>query len=409
MNDNNWYKLDNVAFLFATLRNRKRPNVFRFSCELTDVVDKDWLKIALKETVQTYPNFHVNLKSGLFWYYYQSSSKDVYVVKEDKPICHKLVYDENDLLYEVSYHGNRINLEMSHILSDGRGALKFFKLLVNNYIKYRYNEEFRLDVSSSELDHIEDSYDKYYQPTDTPKNSYKNIYRYKVPKLGDKTRFYEVHCDLNKIIEIAHRYNTTLTTYLLAVFIYSTLKEYKVSDYNKLIKIELPVDLRSFYESESLKNFFGIVYIDFRPSKGNLNFEDIIKVVSEQMASRINSGNLESRTNMYVKFQKLITARIVPLFIKKLVVSNITRILSGKRTTCFSNVGTVIFDENVEKYIKCISLLSSTDDFQFTLISNKNDLCIGISSIYKYNNIVRNFVKLLRDEGVEIYINTEVV
>ena len=409
MNDNNWYKLDNVAFLFAALKDKKRPNVFRFSCELTEMIDKDWLKIALKETITTFPNFHVTLKSGIFWYYYQSSSKGVYVVKEDKPICHRIIYDDTDLLYEVSFYNNRINLEMSHALSDGRGALKFFKLLVNNYIKYKYNEEFRTEVSSSELDHIEDSYDKYYKPTERPKDSYSNVYRYKVPTLRDKTRFYEVHANLNKIIEIAHRYNTTLTTYLLAVFIYSTLKEFKVSDYNKMIKIELPVDLREFYESESLKNFFGIVYIDFRPSKGNLNFEDIIKVVSEQMSSRINSGNLESRTNTYVKFQKLITARVIPLFIKKIGMTMIDKMVSGRRTTCFSNVGTVIFDDNVEKYIKCVSLLSSTDDFQFTLISNKNDLCIGISSIYKYNNIIRNFVKILKDEGVEIYINTEVV
>ena len=55
------------------------------------------------------------------------------------------------------------------------------------------------------------------------------------------------------------------------------------------------------------------------------------------------------------------------------------------------------------------SLLSSTSDMRFTLISNKNDLCIGISSVYKYNNIIRNFIKLLRDTEIEMYINTEVI
>ena len=48
---------------------------------------------------------------------------------------------------------------MSHVLSDGRGALEFFKLLVSNYVKYNYKKNVKIDNNSSEMDRIEDSYD----------------------------------------------------------------------------------------------------------------------------------------------------------------------------------------------------------------------------------------------------------
>ncbi len=409
MNETNWYKLDNVAFYYASLRTKKRPTVFRFSCELKDEIDKHYLLIALKETIKEYPNFHVTLKSGFFWFYLEESSQDIKVEQESKPICHRIIYDDNDLLYEVTYYKNRINLEMSHVLSDGRGALEFFKLLVSNYVKYHYKKNIKVDNNSSELDRVEDSYDKYFKKSEKEVAHRKNIYHYKAPALKDTTRFYEVHSDLSKTLELAHKYNTSLTGYLVSVLIYSILKEYKVSDYDKLIKIEIPVDLRGFYNSNSLKNFFGMIAIDFRPSKGNLEFDEIVKVVNMEMKDRLTIEKLESRTNKMVSFQKLIAARMLPLFIKEIGMRIIESFTSKLRTTNLSNVGSVKFDKETEKYVKSVIALTSTSDFQFTIVSNKNDLCIGISSIFKYNNVVRNYVRYLKENGVDISINTEVV
>ena len=408
MNETRWYNLDNVSFYYASITKKRRQKVFRFSCYLKDNIDKDYLLIALKETIHAYPNFHVQLKKGFFWYYFEESNQDFKVEKEHQSICHKMVFDESNLLYEVTYYKNRINLEMSHILSDGRGALEFFKLLVTNYVKYNYKKNIRLDSTSSEMDRVEDSYDKYFKKTNRPKRHNKKIYRYKVPKLKDKTRYYEVHCNVDKLLELAHKYEVSLTTYLVALLVYSTLQEFKVRDYNKLIKIEIPVDLRGFYNSKSLKNFFGLISVDFRPSKGNLEFKDIIRVVHDEMKNRITIDNLESRTNKMVSFQKLIAARMLPLALKEVGMRAIEKVSSRMRTSNLSNVGVVKFNPIVEKYVEAISVLCSTDDFQFTIVSNKKDLCIGISSVFKYNNIIRNYIRCLKDEDVDIKINTEI-
>ena len=74
MKNKNWYPVDNVSFLYSVLKNKKRQNVFRFSCELKDDIDKDYLQIALRETLKVYDNFHINLKVGAFSYYFETSN-----------------------------------------------------------------------------------------------------------------------------------------------------------------------------------------------------------------------------------------------------------------------------------------------------------------------------------------------
>lgn len=407
MKNKNWYPVDNVSFLYSVLKNKKRQNVFRFSCELKDDIDKDYLQIALRETLKVYDNFHINLKVGAFSYYFETSIVYPKVYKESRPICHKILYNDKDLLYEVSFFNNRINLEVSHILCDAQEGMKFFKMLVSNYVKYYYNESYiKEERVTSELGAVQDDLPSDNKEVAELTNNYKNVFKYGGDKYRYKTRFYELHCDLSGIIDLANRYNTELPTFLISLIIFSMLAEFRVKDTNKRIKIELPVDLRTFSEANASQNCFDIFYVDYDPACGKLQFTDIIESVALQLKSRDTSGEVGNHLN--VSFQKFISAKGSPLFIKKVGMDLIYKNVSRRRSLIYSNVGTLIFDENIEEYIKSVSLLSSTSDMRFTLISNKNDLCIGISSVYKYNNVLRNFIKLLNDTGLKMYINTEV-
>lgn len=410
MKNKNWYPVDNVSFLYAVLKNKKRQNVFRFSCEIKDNIDKDYLQIALRETLKVYPKYHINLKTGAFGFYYETSDMDPLVVEETQPICHKLFYNDKDLLYEVSYYNNRINLEVSHILSDAQEAKEFFRLLVNNYIKYYYDEKYTIvDNSAIQLEHVSNNIVQTNNNITALANNYKNVYKYPVKKYLSKTRFYEVHTNLDQMIGLTEKYGVDLPTFLVSLMIFSILAELKIKDTNKRIKIELPIDLRTFSEANDSQNCFDIFYVDFNPAGNKLDFPSIIATVSEQLKAKAKDDSGEVRNHINVSFQKFISAKYRPLFIKKVGMSVIYKNVSRRRTAIYSNVGTLIFDDNVEAYIKNVSLLSSTSDMRFTLISNKNDLCIGISSVYKYNNVIANFIRLLRNAELEMYINTEVI
>ena len=74
-----------------------------------------------------------------------------------------------------------------------------------------------------------------------------------------------------------------------------------------------------------------------------------------------------------------------------------------------SNVGKVSFGEYTDKYVENISVLTSTENFQFVVASFKDDLSIGISSRFKRNRVIKNFIRLLEDNNIDITVNmTEV-
>lgn len=68
-----WFKLDNAAKIFPPTSNARDPKVFRFACELNDLVDSIVLSKALEKNLELFPGFNSVLKKGLFWYYLETS------------------------------------------------------------------------------------------------------------------------------------------------------------------------------------------------------------------------------------------------------------------------------------------------------------------------------------------------
>lgn len=134
-----WYRLDNVGKFYASQAGSPTQTVFRYSATISDPVDGIDLQYALDRALEVYPSFNVRLRSGFFWHYLEQSYDAPAVVEEDIPICHGLHANEKSVLFRVSYYGKRINLEISHIVSDGRGTLDFFKALIIAYVQRCYD------------------------------------------------------------------------------------------------------------------------------------------------------------------------------------------------------------------------------------------------------------------------------
>ncbi len=410
MIERKWYKLDNIGILYASTAKKNLPNVFRYSAELKDKIDELLLQESLNNTLEIYPNFNVNLKKGLFWYYLQETNKHPNVTIENIPICSNIYNNEDDFLFRISYYKNKINFEVCHILSDGRGSIEFFKVLVSNYIKLKYKiKDFNIITNSSRLEKIEDSFYKYYQKKNYRSNNKLKIYNYKGKKMKNQTLFMECHLATDKVLSLAHKYKTTMTAFLVSILIYSFRDELSISDLNKTIKIEIPVDLRTYFNSKSSKNFFGLAHVFYKFNSKADKLEDIISSVNKQFKEKITIDELSKRTNQMVSFEKNLFCRFVPISLKNIVISKIYQKSSKMSTTCLSNVGKIEFDDQISKYIESINILTSTNRFQFTICSYKNNLSIGISSKYKYNNIIKNFCCFFPSNNIEATINVSEV
>ncbi len=405
-----WYKLDNVGKFYSAIADSEAQKIFRYSATLTDEIDESFLQEALNETIEIYPYFNVNLKKGLFWYYLDETNKIYRVSKENTPICYKIYNNSNDFLYRVNYHKTRINFEISHIVSDGRGSIDFFKTLVSHYIKLRYDlEDVDLSTKSSYSEKAEDSFEKYYKKTEFTSDKVSNVYNYKSKKYKHRTQYLEAHMDSKVMLEYAHKFKATLTSYLVSVLIYSFKDVLSEAELHKTIKIDIPVDLRKYFKSSSSKNYFGLTSVSYTFSSRDDSLEDIIKSINKQLEAKLTKEELIKRVNMMISFERNVICRVVPMFIKNIILNYANKVTSKMSTTCVSNVGRIEFDERVEKYIKNVNVLTSTTDFRVTLCSFKDDLSIGVSSRFKYNEVIKNFFNYFSNQGIDILINVSEV
>lgn len=406
MNKKTWYKLDNIGTFYAFSKDSKIPAVFRYSAELNEMIEEAILTRALDKTIKNFPHFNVVLKRGFFWYYLERVKKVPKVHLECEKICANIYIDSDNVLYRVSYFNKRINFEISHILSDGRGAALFLKELLINYISMKYDiKGFDLYNSSSLDEKAENSFDKNYEKGNIRLPKFNRVYKYHKKK-RKYSNFMEYHVSVSKIKKLAKEKNATITTYLLAVYLLAFKEEMKRKDFKKYIKIDIPIDLREFYNSSTTRNYISFISIFYKFKDKNEEFDTILSNVKELFYKELNKDLLDKKVNNLVYLEKSIATRFIPLFIKNIVLNIATFINSSTCTAVLSNVGTFKIPDIMKNHIKNINVLSPTDKIKLTMISYEDDLSIGINSIYESNNIIKNFVRFLASNNISGILNT---
>ena len=155
-----WYRLDNIGKFYSSQAGSAAQTVFRYAATLTDDVDPVLLQRALEKTVDVFPSFNVCLRSGMFWHYLEQAATVPVATREVLPICFGLHVDAKSVLFRVSYYQTRINFEVSHMVSDGRGALSFFKALLYAYLQERHGvEDVPAEYDGSDHQKAENSFD----------------------------------------------------------------------------------------------------------------------------------------------------------------------------------------------------------------------------------------------------------
>jgi len=125
------YRLDNAAIIMPPVTNGDSTSLFRLSVEMDEEVDQEKLQTALDRTVKRFPYLAVQLKRGFFWYKLEPAEKPITVEEDPQSPC--LGLDPNvpgTCLMRVRSKGRRIACEMSHLMADGRGGMRFTKTLV---------------------------------------------------------------------------------------------------------------------------------------------------------------------------------------------------------------------------------------------------------------------------------------
>jgi len=413
---NDWFKLDNPGKLFYSVADEKNSSVFRVSATLSEVIDHRILQKVLDKVIKRFPSFAVCVRKGVFWGYFEKNRNHLKVKKEDSYICDNFKPNENDgYLIRVLYYHNKLTLEVFHSISDGAGALEFFKALLYNYLK---SIGFALDHEHKILkiedkpsrDELEDSFKKYAnQKRNNIKVSEKAFQIRGTSLKRNRKKVVHGSLEMSEVIKCAKKYNVTVTVLLSSILIYSIYQtSYKDSAHP--IVISIPVNLRGIFPSKSLKNFFAVINISAHPKEG-LCLKNIITQIQEPLANKLRKENLQASINKNVHMEERSYAQLTPLFIKKrLVEYGFYKLGESQKTMNLSNLGYFDFPESMQHYIESVNVVSyptKNIPMNCSVISYGGRMNISFIKNIKETEVIQYFFSYFsKEEGIISEIKT---
>lgn len=398
-------KLDNAALAFPAATDQEDSRVFQISCEITDVVDERILREAVQEAVKQYPLFQCVLKRGNFWFYFEKAEAPLPIRKADRTVCQPL-YDtkKETLLYQITYGRHVVNLEMFHALTDGTGAIEFLSAIMREYLAIAHGFERDAFSYPTEEQQEEDSFSKYYssgrQEAQTQKSERSSQIAGRKLEKGHM-RVCEYTASAQQLLEAARRYQVSVTTYLSAAFMCSIAGTMEEKEKRRPVTLMIPINLRKFYPSRTMTNFFGWMEIgcDFRKAP---SFEQVLRHVRRRFSEDLKKEQVAARMNRYVKLEKSWVMRLVPLKVKNMVLKWGTKQGSKNVTAIFSNMGIIKMPDSCKPYIRRFGALCSTDRLQMCACSYDDCFYISITSRYVDEKIQNNFFEFLEKEGITL-------
>lgn len=409
-----WSRLDNAAKIFPPTSNKQDTKVFRFCCQLNEWVDRETLQLATERTLESFPIFRSVLKHGLFWYYLEKTELVPIVEPEYRPPCGQ-IYDPNsrNLLFEVTCYRDRINLEVYHSLTDGTGALQFLKTLVCNYLAIKYPQtrqdllpEIEYDASATDRD--EDSFSKYYNPHHQAKRTRgrksAQLKGAKVPE--GRIRIIEGIMPVREVLQLAKSYQTTLTVLLTAMMLIAFAEEIPLRKRKRPVVLDVPVNLRNYFHSDTARNFFGVIKVGYNFSEGPGTLEDVIRQVREEFARELTADQLGARMAALSKAEHNYVARAVPLILKDVILWMADNINEAYMAGSISNIGKIEMPQAAQPYVRRFDVFVSTEKLQACVCSYGSELTVSFTSAFRSTNVQKNFFRQLTAAGIPVEIQS---
>ncbi len=412
MNSKNrkWKRLDNAALMFPSSSTKSDTHVFRFSCELDSDVDGVILSNALEDTVRQFPVFNYVLKRGWFWYYLEATDLTPTVGEECRPPCSEL-YDINQkkLMYEVTYFRNIINFEVYHVLTDGTGAMQFLRMLVARYIAYANGCDFEMpDIDASHTQMEDDGFRRHYSG-EKSKRKIKNpkAYQLRGSKLPEnRVGIIRGHMSVKAILAEAKKRGVTLTELLCAVMMCAISEDMTRRAKKRPVVINLPVNLRNYFKSDSVRNFFCLVRISYDFADNSGTFDDVLASVKATFERELVPEKLEDRMNSWASIESNPFVKISPLWFKDLVLRIAYLLSSKKYTATVSNVGIMRLPSECREHIRAFDVFNGTHKMQICVLSYDDAMSIDFSSPFVSCDIQQSFFRQLAAMGIEIEISS---
>ena len=357
----------------------------------------------------------VAIKEGFFWYYLEEISSLPEILDEKPyPLAGIKMRDLRKCAFRVIVYKNRFAVEFFHSLTDGNGGLIFVKTLTAEYLYQKYGVKVpsgngildRLEEPTP--DELEDSFIKYagkYSASRKDTDAYRIGGKREPDGFRTNTAFV---IDSDYIRAEAKRRGVTVTVYMTAALIMAAQRVQEKAVRNparyKPIKICVPVNLRKMFPSNTLRNFVMYVTPGIDPRLGEYGFDDLCQIVAAQIKLQSTKRNMAAIIRANVDSEKNILLRIVPLFIKNIVMKAVFNSV-GEKKTCFSfsNLGLVSVPEEYSAHVKRMDFVlgsQASAPYNVSALTYGGEMYLSVTRNASEPVLEREIYGVLRELGV---------
>lgn len=419
-NTNEWYKMDLSAVVYPTLQRKDFSSVYRLSVILKEKVEPEILQKAVDIAMKRFPTYKVAIRKGAFWRYLEPNNRPgPFVQKDIKNPCMPMPFKANNR-YPVRfyYHEKRIAFEAHHSLGDGTGGMFVLQTTLAVYFRLLGKEiktgGFVLDVKEApNPEELEDAYIRYANAKVCPPRIGEKAYRV----CGTKEPFYTLNIidgiiSVKEVKKVAASYRVTITEYLNAVLLYALLKKQEKDEpfSYRPVKIAMPVNLRQFFPSRTLRNFITMVYPVVDPRLGDYTFEEIVLQVHNYMKYYINEKFMRGDITTNYATRKNPVLRVAPLFLKDIVVRQYYSMIQDRNSSAgLTNMGVIKVNEDMKPYIERFDIYMGQPFSSRTncaIASFEDTLTINFASSIKETDVEQFFFCKLVKDGIHVKIES---
>ena len=338
-----WYALDDAAKIYPLSLRQGQMAVFRLSVYLKEPVSPELLQIALSFTIKRFPSFATTVKKGFFWHYLDTAKRRFVIGPDTGLPCRPLqVAASGSQSFRVMYYDNRISVEFFHVLTDGSGGMAFLTALTAEYLRLQGVScppaAGLLRVNDTPA--AEETANEFHRAAASGGSGFVDQAAVQMSGRLSAVKPYQIwhfRLDAAELKSAAQGYGCTVTAYVLAQLFLAG--RYATDEQQGEMNIQVPVNMRKFYPSATVRNFS--LYCGVRlPLSAITTAAEILPEITRQLNEKASQ---EAMSRMMSATQSLVRAiRYVPLFIKEPVARLVYGFLGDKIfSNTLSNLGVV--------------------------------------------------------------------
>lgn len=158
----------------------------------------------------------------------------------------------------------------------------------------------------------------------------------------------------------ARGYGATITEYLTAVLLLSLIEKQRAEQpfRQRPVALAIPVNLRGWFPSRSLRNFMLTLRPCVDPTLGDYTLEDLIRYVHHYMGLSLERSALRAAFTGNVRFTQNRLLQIIPMALKKPIMDFSYWLLAVRPyTATFTNPGAVALPPAMAAHIRRMEVI----------------------------------------------------